>query len=201
MTRIVAGSAGGRALRVPAKGTRPTSERVREALFSRLEHVGVIDGARVLDLYAGSGALGLEAVSRGASHAVLVESARDAARLCRENAAALGLTGRVEVATARVDVFLGRRGAAPDIGSADVRAGGGTGEPFDLAFLDPPYDLADDDLAAVLAALVAGWLAPGAVVVVERARRSGEPSWPAGLTPDSGRAYGDTALWFATVDG
>ena len=94
VTRIVAGTVGGRILQVPAPGTRPTSERVREALFSRLEHLDVVDGARVLDLYAGSGALGIEAASRGAAHVTLVESARDAADVCRRNVAALGLADR-----------------------------------------------------------------------------------------------------------
>lgn len=189
MTRIVAGSAGGRTLRVPAKGTRPTSERVREALFSRLEHAGVVDGARVLDLYAGSGALGLEAASRGAARVVLVDASREAARACRDNAVALGLADRVEVVAARVDAFLSRRDQST-----------GSVEEFDLVLLDPPYDLGDADLGAVLNALVPARLAQGAVVVVERSRRSGEPHWPTALTPSPARAYGDTAVWFATVE-
>lgn len=184
MTRIVAGTAGGRTLRVPPRGTRPTSERVREALFSRLDHADALDGAHVLDLYAGSGALGLEAASRGAARVVLVESARDAARVCRENAAALGLADRVQVLAARAEAAL---------------PGAGGGRPFDLVLLDPPYDLGDDALATVLAGLVPPAVAAGAVVVVERARRSGEPCWPATLTPGDARAYGDTVLWFATV--
>ncbi|HRA49581.1 16S rRNA (guanine(966)-N(2))-methyltransferase RsmD [Actinotalea sp.] len=187
MTRIVAGLAGGRTLQVPGKGTRPTSDRVREALFSRLEHAGLLDGARVLDLFAGSGALGLEAASRGAHAVVLVESARDAARVCRRNAETLGLAG-VVVAGERVQSFLAR-----------------PGEPVDVAFVDPPYDLAETELAAVLAAL-APRLAPGAVVVVERSTRSPEPAWPdAPDMPGAGpalrrtdeRRYGETVLWFA----
>lgn len=189
MTRIVAGSAGGRTLRVPAKGTRPTSERVREALFSRLEHAGVVDGARVLDLYAGSGALGLEAASRGAARVVLVDASREAARICRDNAVALGLADRVEVVAARVDAYLARRDPAT-----------GSAEEFDLVLVDPPYDLADADLGAVLEALVPDRLPPGAVVVVERSRRSGQPHWPTAFTPSPARAYGDTAVWFATVE-
>src|SRR5699024_8922034 len=105
VTRIVAGTAGGRALTVPKGATRPTSERVREALFSRLEHQGVVDGARVLDLYAGSGALGLEAASRGAAAVTLVDSARPAAAACRRNAATLGLT-QVQVVAATVRSYL-----------------------------------------------------------------------------------------------
>lgn len=186
MPRIVAGSAGGRSLRVPPRGTRPTSERVREALFSRLEHAGTVRGARVLDLYAGSGALGLEAASRGAAAVVLVEAARDAVQACRANALALGLAGRVEVVPVRVEAFLARETSGP------------TGA-FDLVFLDPPYALDAAALARVLDALAGGWLAPDAVVVVERAKRAGPPPWPAVLHPGDERAYGDTALSFATV--
>lgn len=179
MTRIVAGAAGGRAIAVPPRGTRPTSDRVREALFSRLSHAGVVDGARVLDLYAGSGALGLEAASRGAAEVVLVECARAAVEVCRRNVAALGLPG-VRVAAERVLPFLERAPAAP----------------VHLALLDPPYDLGEDDLVAVLAALVVH-LAPDAVVVVERSSRSPEPAWPSGLVRSGERRYGETVLWFA----
>ncbi|TRW45840.1 16S rRNA (guanine(966)-N(2))-methyltransferase RsmD [Georgenia yuyongxinii] len=192
MTRIVAGSAGGRTLQVPRNGTRPTSERVREALFSRLEHLGVVDGACVLDLYAGSGALGLEAASRGAEHVTLVEAAKPAADLCRRNAAALGLGGRVDVVAAKVQAYLA---GAPTTAQ--------------LVLLDPPYDVTEDDLAGVLARLAGeadgagpdgvahGWLASDAVVVVERSKRSPEPTWPAGLRRAGRRAYGDTVMWFA----
>lgn len=178
MTRIVAGTAGGRVLQVPARGTRPTSDRVREALFSRLEHLDVLDGARVLDLYAGSGALGLEAASRGAADVVLVESARAAADVCRRNVAAVGLPG-VRVAAERVLAHLAR-----------------ASEPVDLALVDPPYELGEADLAAVLEALAAR-LDPQGVVVVERSSRSPEPTWPAGLVRTDERRYGETVLWFA----
>lgn len=190
MTRIVAGTAGGRTLQVPGSGTRPTSERVREALFSRLEHLGVVDGARVLDLYAGSGALGLEAASRGATDVVLVDAGRRAADLCRRNSAELGLAGAVDVVTAPVRTYLAGRPTVP----------------ADLVLLDPPYDVAEDDLAAVLADLARpaddsgpGWLAEGAVVVVERSRRSPEPAWPPVLEPLGRRTYGDTTVWFAEL--
>ncbi|NTW39439.1 MAG: 16S rRNA (guanine(966)-N(2))-methyltransferase RsmD [Cellulomonadaceae bacterium] len=185
MTRIVAGLAGGRTLVVPGKGTRPTSDRVREALFSRLEHADLLDGARVLDLYAGSGAMGLEAASRGAVDVVLVEHAKDAARVCRRNVETLGLAG-VRVAAERVLPFLQRA----------------VGAPVDLVLVDPPYDLAEADLAEVLVALVPH-LAPGAVVVVERSSRTPEPTWPApadgepGLVRVDERRYGETVLWFA----
>jgi 16S rRNA (guanine966-N2)-methyltransferase len=185
MTRIVAGTAGGRTLRVPRSGTRPTSERVREALFSRLEHLDAVDDARVLDLYAGSGALGLEAASRGARDVVLVEASREAAEVCRANARTLGLAGRVRVAAERVERWL---------------AHGEEG--FDLVLADPPYDVRDDDLAGVLAG-VAGVVAPHAVVVVERSTRSPEPAWPQavegrpGLVRTDERRYGETRVWFA----
>ncbi|MFC7405485.1 16S rRNA (guanine(966)-N(2))-methyltransferase RsmD [Georgenia alba] len=181
MTRIVAGAAGGRTLQVPRSGTRPTSERVREALFSRLEHLGVVRDAEVLDLYAGSGALGLEAASRGAARVILVESARPAAGLIRRNAASLELD--VEVVPARVETYLA-----------------GPPRPSHLALLDPPYDLDDAALARVLERLAAGWLHPDAVVVVERSRRSPEPAWPAGLSLLDERTYGDTRAWFAEPD-
>lgn len=183
MTRIIAGSLRGRTLVVPAgRQTRPTSDRVREALFSRLEHEGVVVGARVLDLFAGSGALGLEAASRGAAQVLLVDSGREAARACRRNVADLGLEGVAVVQQVAVPTLLG---AVPD-------------RPYDLVLLDPPYPLADDDLAGVLARLVDGdWLAEEAVVVVERGTRSPEPAWPAGLVRFDQRRYGETTLWFA----
>jgi len=182
VTRVIGGSAGGRTLVVPRGGaTRPTSDRVREALFSRLEHTAGLDGARVLDLYAGSGALGLEAASRGAAHVLLVDSAPAAVTAIRRNAATLALPGVV--------VRPGAVGAAL------------AGEPdasYDVVLLDPPYDLAEDALAAALERLVAGrWLAPEAVVVVERSSRTPEPAWPAGLERTGERRYGETVLWFA----
>lgn len=185
MTRIVAGSAGGRTLVVPSSGTRPTSERVREALFSRLEHLGAVDDARVLDLFAGSGALGLEAVSRGATHAVLVDAARGAVDACRRNARQLGLAGDVEVVADRVERYLSR-----------VAADGDGAAAFDLVLLDPPYDLPDDALQAAVDG-VARCVAPGAVVVVERSTRASAPTWPAPLEPIDDRRYGETRVWFA----
>ncbi|MDU0347238.1 16S rRNA (guanine(966)-N(2))-methyltransferase RsmD [Actinomyces sp. MRS3W] len=186
MTRIVAGAAGGRRLTVPPAGTRPTSERVREALFGRLEHYGVITGARVLDLCAGSGALGLEAASRGATDVTLVDSSRAATKVCTANARALGLKG-VRTVTAKVESFLA----------------GPAGAPVELVMLDPPYDVDEAALAAMLAPLTRRedpWLTPRAVVVVERSSRSPEPTWPAGLTCFSSRKYGETTVWFAEPD-
>lgn len=163
---------------MPGTGTRPTSDRVREALFSRLDHAGVVAGATVWDLYAGSGALGLEAASRGAREVVLVESGRAAAQVCRANVATLALPG-VRVASQRVTQFL-------------AQAAG----PVDLAFLDPPYEATEDELGEALAAL-APHLAADAVVVVERSVRTSEPRWPAGLRAVTDKRYGETVLWFA----
>ena len=184
MTRIIAGVAGGRRLQVPAgRDTRPTSDRVREALFSRLEHEGRLAGARVLDLYAGSGALGLEAASRGASEVVLVESARTAAATIRRNVTTLGLPG-VTVSESTVERWLARD----------------PGTPFDVVLADPPYPVTDDALDEVLRSLAGhGWLGQHALVVVERARRSRAPQWPDPLEQVGDRSYGETRLWFAEV--
>jgi 16S rRNA (guanine966-N2)-methyltransferase len=182
VTRIIAGTAGGRRLQVP-KGTvtRPTSDRVREAVFSVLESRGVLLGARVLDLYSGSGALGLEAASRGAAEVVLVDSSRHATDTARRNAASLGLE-RVTVVLSTVARYL----------VAQAR------RPADLVLLDPPYDLVEDELGGVLAALLAGgWLDEDAVLVVERSSRGCEPRWPVGLLRQSVRRYGETTVWTA----
>jgi 16S rRNA (guanine966-N2)-methyltransferase len=188
VTRIVAGYAGSLVLRVPRTGTRPTSDRVREALFSGLEARDALDGARVLDLYAGSGALGLEAASRGAREVVLVERAVPAAAVCRSNAALIERAAprdavpRIRVAAQSVHAFLaGDRGA------------------YDVAFLDPPYEVGDAELADELAALVPR-LVDGAVVMVERSARSAEPAWPAGIVRDRRKAYGDTVVWWAVAE-
>ncbi len=189
MTRIIGGAAGGRRLQTPTgPRTRPTSDRVREALFSRLEHLGALDGAHVLDLYAGSGALGLEAASRGAATVTLVETDRRAAGVARGNVAVVAHPGVVVREESVERVLL----AGPRPGGALV----------DLAFLDPPYDLSEDALADVLALLPAhGWLAADALVVVERSARTPEPRWPAGLGPAQERRYGETRVWFADAPG
>lgn len=178
MTRIVAGLAGGRRLRVPPAGTRPTSDRVREALFSMLSARMDFDGIRVLDLYAGSGALGLEALSRGGSHALLVESDRKAAAVVRGNIADLALPG-----------------AELRMGTVTAVLAGTPQEPYDLVLSDPPYALETGEVTADLEALAAnGWLHPEALVVVERATRSPETDWPAGFSPHKPRKYGETRI-------
>lgn len=188
MTRIISGRAGGRRLQTPTgSGTRPTSDRVREALFSRLEHLDVLSGARVLDLYAGSGALGLEAASRGAGPVLLVESNRAAAKVARANASVTGLTN-VQVRADTVERVLA--------------AGPVPGEQVDLVFLDPPYGLAEEDLGGVLLLLVAHrWLAGDALVVVERSTRSPEPLWPPVLESAGERRQGESRMWFADFRG
>ncbi|RWZ61128.1 16S rRNA (guanine(966)-N(2))-methyltransferase RsmD [Labedella populi] len=189
MTRIIAGRARSARLAVPRTGTRPTSERVREAIFSSLDSWDAVAGARVLDLYAGSGALGLEAASRGAASVVLVERNTKAAALCRANAdvvrRALGVKGEglpVTVAPHSVRSYLSTAGDA-----------------VDLVLIDPPYDLGDDDLAQDLDA-VSRLVSPDAVIVVERSTRSPEPRWPSGVEPLRSRDYGETRVWFASPE-
>lgn len=183
MTRIIAGYAGSLALDVPKSGTRPTSDRVREAIFSALEAADAVGGARVLDLYAGSGALGLEAASRGATTVVLVERDSRAASICRRNAATIrgraprGAEPRIEVAAQAVGSWLT----------------GAVGTSWDLVLVDPPYDLGEPELAEVLAALEP-LLADDATLVVERSSRSPAPKPPDGLALVRTKTYGETAV-------
>lgn len=189
MTRIIGGAAGGRRLRTPhGSTTRPTSDRVREALFSAVESwCGSLDGLRFLDLYAGSGAVGLEAWSRGAGVVTLVEHDRRTAALVTDNARTLGFA-RADVRVASVASTLQR---APTT-------------PYDVVFSDPPYPLSDEGVASDLEALAAQrWLVPGALVVVERSVRSPEPAWPHGFEDTRSKRYGETVLWYghAAPDG
>ena len=181
--RIIAGEAGGRRLAVPpGERVRPTSDRVKESLFSALGP-GRLVGARVLDLYAGSGALGLEALSRGAAAVLLVDRDPAAARAIRANIETLGFGDRAVLRVAPVDRVLG--GPPP-------------GDPFDLALLDPPYDTPGPELDGALALLGGGaWLAPDATVVLERAAGSPPVGWPAGWGSTWDRCYGDTLVLFA----
>jgi 16S rRNA (guanine966-N2)-methyltransferase len=176
MSRVIGGVAGGRRLVMPkGRGTRPTSDRVREGLFSSLG--GVLSGRSFLDLYAGSGAVGLEAASRGASPVVLVERDPRAVAAMRANVEALGLPA-VQIRSESVSRYLAEN------------------EPhsFEIVFLDPPYaDPVDDALATLFGG---GWVGLDGVVVVERAARDPEPSWPVGVVTDRSRRYGDSTLWY-----
>jgi len=201
VARVIAGEAGGRRLAVPdGRDTRPTSDRAREGLFSTIvSMLGSLAGARVLDLYAGSGAVGLEALSRGADHVLLVEQGSRATRVIRENIEAIGLPGAV-LAADRVERVLAR-GPAPAGGQDSPAPAGGQDRPeggqYDVVFADPPYALADTAVSQVLSLLAdQGWLAPSALVIVERATRSGPVSWPDGFVPDRTRRYGEATFWY-----
>lgn len=201
MTRVIAGTAGGRRLQVPdGRGTRPTTDRVREALFSSLEAGlggdgfggaglggGSVEGRGIafLDLYAGSGAIGLEALSRGAAAVTLVEADRRAAQVLQRNVDALGMAG-AWVRVARVERMLAT--SAPTA--------------HDVVFLDPPYDLASTALQRVLELVRTwGWIVPEGLVVVERGTRDEEFAWPAGYVADRSRRYGETTLWYGHATG
>jgi 16S rRNA (guanine966-N2)-methyltransferase len=170
----------------PGRGTRPTSDRAREGIFSTVGSLfGSLEGSRVLDLYAGSGALGLEALSRGASHALLVESDARAVRTIKENIAALGLPG-AELAADRVERVLAR----------------GTGEPYDLVFADPPYAMTAEAVDATLGQLRDhGWLHEDALVAVERESRGKDLVWPLGYEEERVRRYGEASVWYGRAAG
>jgi 16S rRNA (guanine966-N2)-methyltransferase len=186
MTRIISGFAGSLTLAVPASGTRPTSDRVREAIFSALEARDSITGARVLDLYAGSGSLGLEAASRGAASVTLVDNSAAAVKACRSNVAHVlkaspkGRTVAVEVSASPVQPFV-----------AGSRAF------WDIVFLDPPYELPAAEVLRNLESLVPR-LDPDAVVVVERSSRDAPLELPIGLELDRRKDYGDTSLYWVS---
>ncbi|WP_328384331.1 16S rRNA (guanine(966)-N(2))-methyltransferase RsmD [Streptomyces sp. NBC_00400] len=183
MTRVIAGTAGGRRLAVPpGNGTRPTSDRAREGMFSTWESLdGPLGGARVLDLYGGSGAVGLEALSRGAAHVLLVEADARAVRTIRDNVRAVGLPG--------VDVRAGK--------AEQTAAAPPPGEPYDIVFLDPPYVVTDAELCEILLTLRGqGWLADDALVTVERSTRGGTFPWPDGFAAIKARRYGEGTLWY-----
>lgn len=167
-------------MKVPPKGTRPTSDRVREALFSSLEAMMDLDGAQVLDLYAGSGALGFEALSRGAEHATFVESDKRAAEVLKANAKELGFANTT-IANRTAEAYVLAEG-----------------EKFDVVFADPPYAVTDDEIEKVLRG-IAPRLAEDAVLIVERASRSSEPAWPDGVEPLRAKRYGDTAVYWGRV--
>jgi 16S rRNA (guanine966-N2)-methyltransferase len=183
MTRLIAGVAGGRRLKVPPTGVRPTGDRAREGLFNSLGSLLDLDGARVLDLYAGSGALGLEALSRGAAEVVLVESGPRVLPVLRANVAAVGLPGARVVAGSVPSVVAGPAPAA-----------------FDLVLADPPYAVPAEEVLGVLRALAGGgWLAADAVVVVERSSREEPWEWPTPLAGLRDRRYGEAVLRYGRL--
>lgn len=191
MSRIIAGSAKGRSLDTPkGQATRPTADRVREALFTMLSSwLGTVDddpsrhlaGIRFLDLYSGSGAVALEAASRGAEHVVAVEKDAQTSGLISHNSRSLNLP--VGVRTANVTRFADEEG-----------------DTFDVVFIDPPYDVGRGSLDALVEKLVAsGRLAPRALVVLERSKRSEEPNWPDAFEEHWHRRYGETILYFGVT--
>ena len=184
MTRVIAGTAKGRRLVVPQLGTRPTSDKIRESIFNRLESWGVVGNALVLDLFAGSGALGIEALSRGAKQATFVDQSAAAATVVGKNLASTGFAGKSRVLRKKATAALNQLAS---------------GVLFDLAFLDPPYDFSEEDLTSCLEALLPH-LSDDAVVVVERSAFSPEPTLPTGYQIDSDRRWGDTAAWFLSPE-
>jgi 16S rRNA (guanine966-N2)-methyltransferase len=181
MTRVIAGVAGGKRLAVPGgSNTRPTSDRAREGLFGTvLSEFGSLAGLHAADLYAGSGAVGLEALSRGAESVLLVESDARAAEVIKANIASVGLKG-ARVRQERVERVLAR--------PADDR--------FDLVFADPPYAVSEEAVTTMLTRLGEGWLNQDALVVVERATRSGPFEWPPGYARGKSRRYGEATFWY-----
>ena len=187
MTRIIAGTARGRRLAVPdGQTTRPTSDRAREGLFSALgSWYGDADlaGLRLLDPFAGSGAVGFEALSRGAEAALMIEADRKAAAVIGQNLRTLGLPGGRLLAD-KAERVAAQACAEP---------------PYDVLFLDPPYSFETERLLALLQAFLAGgWLAPDALVCVERASRDTAWEWPPGFERPRSRAYGEGTLWYGT---
>jgi len=191
MSRIVAGAAGGIPLKsVPGDSTRPTTDRVKEALFSRLESYDILAGARVLDLYAGAGTLGIEAASRGARSVLLVELAPKAAAVCQTNAGLVNKALRssiVDVRKGSVDSVLDTFAPVPGFSG---------GKSWDVVFMDPPYPLSEEELAKTLQK-VALVLEEHATIIVERSSRSDEPTWPENIKRFAEKKYGETRLWFA----
>ncbi|WP_237224382.1 16S rRNA (guanine(966)-N(2))-methyltransferase RsmD [Rothia nasisuis] len=186
MSRIIAGSAGGtRLTNVPGESTRPTTDRVKEALFSRLESYNMLKGVHVLDLFGGSGALGCEALSRGAAHVDFVDHYLKAVSVIERNVAAVSKTaaGSARVHRMAARAYLNQVSGLPQK------------NPWDLIFVDPPYAVTNSELEELLG-LLTGRVSEGAVIVVERASRTAEPSWPSGLEKFSEKKYGETILYY-----
>jgi 16S rRNA (guanine966-N2)-methyltransferase len=202
MTRVIAGAFKGRRLEVPEEGVRPTSDKVREALFSAIESRRDLGGARVLDLFAGTGALGIEALSRGATFAVFVESNRAAVRMLTKNLESLSLIGQSRVVVAKAKEFLAAQTNAAQINTAPTNTAqtNTDRDAFDLVLLDPPYEISNAGVDELLTVLVThGWLAPGATVALERPTKSAAPTWPEQIDHKSHRTYGDTTVWYGEM--
>ncbi|HUH53467.1 MAG TPA: 16S rRNA (guanine(966)-N(2))-methyltransferase RsmD [Microbacteriaceae bacterium] len=201
MTRIISGKARSLTLRVPKSGTRPTSDRVREAMFSTLESWDAIEDARVLDLFAGTGALGIEAASRGASEVLLLEKHAPAAEILKKNVQAalkmLSQNSREPDATSGhpTSTLLKVLRASATTFFADKEETA----TWDLVFIDPPYEFKDASLASLLEDLVPH-LRQNAVVMVERSSRNSAPVWPEGLQEIKQKRYGETTLWWAELE-
>lgn len=189
MSRIISGAAGGvRLASVPGDNTRPTTDRVKESLFSKLESYDIIRDARVLDAFGGSGALGCEALSRGAASVTLLDIYPKAVAVIRKNVAA-------------VEKAMGRTGSSSTRVQQSqaltyVKSASG---PWDLVFVDPPYAMPNEQVSELLEALTPK-LAEGAVVVVERSSRDPEPVWGEGLYCFSTRQHGETVLYYVEPD-
>jgi len=195
--RVIAGSAGGLRLVAP-KGARPTTDRVKESLFASLG--AVVDDAAVLDLFAGSGALGIEALSRGARWATFVDDGRDAVSAIRANLESTGFADRATVVGRPVGRVVRARSAQGDRERGEPRESGDLGAPFDLVLLDPPYDIGAQVLGDLLAAIDAGgWAAPGATIVVERRTGSDPVALPPQWQVARERTYGDTLTLVLSV--
>lgn len=196
MSRIISGAAGGvRLASVPGDNTRPTTDRVKESLFSKLESYDIIRGARVLDAFGGSGALGCEALSRGAASVTLLDTYPKAVAVIRKNVAAvekaMGRTGSGSSSATGSAVRVQQSQALTYVKSASG--------PWDLVFVDPPYAMPNEQVSELLEALTPK-LAEGAVVVVERSSRDAEPVWGEGLYCFSTRQHGETVLYYVEPD-
>ncbi len=196
MSRIISGAAGGvRLASVPGDNTRPTTDRVKESLFSKLESYDIIRGARVLDAFGGSGALGCEALSRGAASVTLLDIYPKAVAVIRKNVAAvekaMGRTGSGSSSAAGSAARVQQSQALTYVKSASG--------PWDLVFVDPPYAMPNEQVTELLEALTPR-LAEGAVVVVERSSRDAEPVWGEGLYCFSTRQHGETVLYYVEPD-
>lgn len=186
MTRIIAGDLRGRNIKVPDSGTRPTSDRVREAIFSTLTSLDAIADLNVLDLYSGSGALGIEALSRGAKSCVFVENNRNASSVIQKNLEDLNI--EAHVLEVKVESLLNK------VPSSKLTS------PFQLVFLDPPYEYSLQEISKVLnLGLSNSWFSQDAILVIETGKGIKEFIWPEGFESVREKSYGDTSVWYGQV--